>query len=156
MITTWTAPEYMTALRDNLRLRAGMAGVQIHSAPIANDELEMKALAMVDVYSDDESAALGDSRRKEEYVIEGVIQVMEPGSGEEAAVACRDEAMRIFAEVEAEVNANPTQGLNPSSQRIRMSEITRKVLRQAYQDNYRRCAIEFDLTVTARISPKNL
>lgn len=153
---TWTMPAYLTALRDNLQALPALDGVQVRSAPIANDQVERKAIAFVDVLTEEESAALGDNRRREVYIIEGVIQVLEPGKGEEAAVAARDEAARILAAVEKEINLNPDAGLNVAGpESIRFSGIVRKDLRQAVQDQNRRVLIEFDIEVQARISPKN-
>ena len=144
-------PLYLTAFRDNLRLRAGLSGVQVMSAPVAAENVELEVITFIDVDTDEESATLGNSGREEAYICEGIIQVLEPGEGEDDAVVARDRAAALMAEVENEVRTSPDAGLNGAEQVVRMSAITRKRLRQAIQADYRRVVIEFDLTVTTRI-----
>ncbi len=152
---TWTAPIYVTALRDLLRARAGLAGVRVDSAPVSKDDANAKEIiTVIDVDTEQEPAALGPPNRQMEfYTVEGVIQVLKLGHGEDTAVEARDRAAALFAEVELQVQATPDMGLNTpaTEQVIRYSSITRKTLRQGIQTNYRRAIIEWNITVGTKI-----
>ena len=152
-MATWTAALYLKELRDNLQLRPGLDGVQIHGAPIGSNDRINEAIAFIDIDTVENSAALGDRRREEEYVIEGVIEVNQAGSGDDIADVARERAIEILAEIEAEVRAKPDAGLNTPGveQIVRMSEITRKNLRQRTREDYRVAIIEVDVTVRTRI-----
>lgn len=157
-MSTWTMPAYMTALRDNLRARPGMENVTVASAPISPDDWEnagpdgaIEIFVFIDVRSEEASAALGDRRREEEYVIEGVCEVNYPGMGEDSAVTARDRCAALIAELESEIRSTPDAGLGPSV--VRFSEITELNLRQRIREGYRRAIIEFDITVKTRKAP---
>lgn len=152
---TWTAFEYMTALRDLLRARTNLAGVRVDSAPVSKDDANAKEIiTMIDVDTEQDPAAIGPpNRQMEEYTLEGVIQVLKTGKGEDVAVQARDRAGELFAEVELQVQETPDMGLNTPAtlQVIRYSSITRKVLRQGIQTNYRRAVVEWEITVKTKI-----
>lgn len=148
MSTTWSMPEYLDNLVANLKARPGLDGVQLWSAPIAEDELELEAIAFIDINSDEESAALGDARREEEYIIEGVIEVNIAGMGDDVAKEARDRAVELMAEIESEIRSDPRQGLAPSV--VRRSEVITINLRQRVREKYRRCLVEFDIQVHHR------
>lgn len=151
-MNTWTAALYLKALRDNLKARPGLSGVLVYGAPIgANDRIN-EAIAFIDIDTVEASAALGNRSREEDYTIEGVIEVNQPGAGDDIADAARDRAVAILAEIEAEVRERPDAGVNPPGQQIiRHSGITRKNLRQRTRDEYRVAIIEVDITITTRI-----
>ncbi len=148
-------PLYVTALRDLLRARAGLAGVRVDSAPVSKDDANVKEIiTIIDVDTEEEPAALGPpNRQMEAYTVEGVIQVLKTGHGEDIAVQARDRAAALLAEVELQVQATPDMGLNAPlmEQVIRYSSMTRKTLRQGIQTNYRRAVIEWNITVGTKI-----
>ena len=153
-MATWTMPLYMTAFRNALRGRAGLVNVQVMSAPIDKSISELEVITVIDVDTDEEQTTVGNQARgrTERYTLEGVLQVLVAGEGEEDAVTARDRAAELLAEIEMEVRDNPDMGLNgPGNQVIMKSEVTKKRLRQAIQDGYRRAVIEFDVLVTTRI-----
>ena len=133
-VKTWTMPLYVTAFRDALRARPGLVGVQIMSAPIDKAIIELEAITVVDVDAEEEERTMGNPTqgRDETYFLEGVLQVLASGEGEDAAVEARDRAAAIFAEVETEIRENPDMGLNATQggHYIRRAGITRKRLRQ--------------------------
>lgn len=151
-MNTWTAELYLTALRDNLKLRPGLNGVQIHGAPIgANDRIN-EAIAFIDINTTEDAAALGNNSREEDYVIEGVIEVNQAGSGDDIADEARARAVEILAEIEQEVREKPDAGVNqPGQQVVRFSGVSRKNLRQRTRDEYRVAIIEVDIRVQTRI-----
>ena len=158
---TWTAAQYLTAIVKNLNERFGADSnfngqsdreVVVHSAPLdQEDKVPRNSVAFIDIISDDEAASLGQNRREEEYVLEGIVWVLQRGSDEAAAVLARERATAILAQIEIEVRLNPDAGLNTDVQLVRYSEVIGKTLRQAKQEGYKRAVIEFDIRVKTRI-----
>lgn len=150
-MNSWTMAVFMTALRDLLRDRAGLSGVLVCSAPIDQNTLagEMEAMTFVDVTANEEPAALGKNRTEEVYTVEGIIQVLKDGADEATAVAARDRAAALLAEVEAQIRATPDAGLGGAV--VRHAHVSSKALRQSLQDQRRRAIIEYDIRVSTRI-----
>lgn len=151
----WTMPDYLTALRDKLRLRAGLLGVQIMSAPINDDDVEMEGIVIVDVTANQDIEIIGQSparRDQEEYEVNGVVWCFKDGKGEAEAVAARERAAELLAEVEDNVKTEFSAGLNSiGNQKILMAQLSAKDLRQGINDGKRRAIITFTILVKARV-----
>lgn len=154
---TWIMPEYLTAMRDKLKLRPGLQGVMIYSSPMNHEDIEQETIVFIDVDSLEDYAVIGSSQaktRNDTFIVNGVIWVQVPGAGEDIAVEARNRAAVLLGELETEIRADPSFGLNVAgTQKVISARVARKELRQGISpsDHYRVGLIEFDIEVKTRI-----
>lgn len=72
MATVSTIPDVIKAVRDGLRLRAGLAGVTITNAPIPPDRIEPRTIHLVkERPGEQDYSTIGGRTEKEDYAIVG-------------------------------------------------------------------------------------
>lgn len=154
----WTADHYIDAMVALMRQAIADSDdykeVEIYSAPIHDAEMVPDmCVVFIDCNTDERDDTIGNTQRDERYSWEGVIQVLTRGYDEEAAVECRTKAVDIMRILAGVVREYPDAGLNEAGNRqyIRFSAVTRKRLRQAKQEGFKRCVVEFDLTVSTKV-----
>lgn len=100
MASTTRIAVLKSAIVDGLRLRAGLSGVQIMSADIAQRDAKESILLIGEDMIEQEWAAIGRLSRDEMITLTGMIMVKTPGSSETVIRACRDRCIELMAEVE--------------------------------------------------------
>lgn len=95
------------ALVAALKLRPGLAGVQVDIGPLgdenAREHIQIGVGVGASVSVQQEWGALGNRQRDESGVIHGEIYVKKPGAGASAIRAARDRAWELLAEVEEQL-----------------------------------------------------
>jgi len=144
--TTATAPLFVDALCTALRLRAGLSGVTIFSAPPGAD-VTPEAIVFVDCIDNIEWGAIGKTRQNTEYVWSAVIRVSKPGAGETIAKTARDRVYAILNELKDELRITPQQGVT----NVYHGLVSRETLRQRMSDGDRLAWVELDIRVKGRV-----
>jgi hypothetical protein len=146
-VATTTVPAFLDALKAQLEVRAGLAGVGIYTSP-QNEEVTESIEFGYRINGTQGWAALGQRARNDEYTVTGVIWKAVDGSGEADAKTARDWVYDTFAELEDELRTGPwvDESLNALG-----AHLTRADFIQWYGDHQRIARMEFDITCKARI-----
>lgn len=142
---TSSVHDFKCALADALMARAGLAGVQVLSAPEFQD-IRNESIQLHDAAGDQEWYAIGRMSREESYAVDGMVWALRPGAGETINRAVRGRAFDLFAEVEACLWADPTMGGVD-----RVAEIGHLDVAEGANPNGRVCRIDFTVKVTKRM-----
>ena len=151
MVTISTCPAFLTALRDALSERAGLRDVAVFTAGLRDENMPPEAIVFaVDAFSSTYEYPVGTPMTEcyEEYLVEGRLQVLRPGSGEDVIAAARERAFAILNEVAQELRANDT--LDDVVDDVRL--IGWKLLQEA-ADVGRYASLSFNLRVQAHFTP---
>jgi hypothetical protein len=143
-----TAPAFLDALKAQLENRENLANVTIATAPTSFDVLESIEYGY-QVRGTQAWAALGQHRRKDEYIVSGAIWVAKPGKGEAIAKQARDRAFVLMGELEEQLQSDPY--VNNAVTGDIGAQLTRGDLDQWPGDQQRIARILFEITCKARI-----
>ena len=144
---TSTVPAFLDAFKAALEARAGLAGVQVSTAPLGADS-KPESIQMGDVPGTSPWGAVGAKRRNERYTVACAIWKQESGAGEAKAKAERDRVFAIFAEVEKAVVGNPNLG-----QVVHQLTFGEWTLEQGVNPQSRWAQLTFEIEVEAILRP---
>ena len=149
---------YLTTLRDSLLARPNLAGVQVFTGPIAEDQgVERLMLATGEsgtLTGNLDWRYLGNGRLVDEVRVPCTIWISKAGSGEDVIVATRQRAYAIVQEVVEELRSNGDQGFVHGPQKVFGDAIVETYTTQQglSGDGYRSCRIEFTILFTAHLT----
>lgn len=146
MTTTSSIHAFKNALVDGLLARAGLAGVQVVSAPLTSKDAARESIQLGDVDGEQEWSALGKLAREERYTVDVMVWVIRPGGDEGVVRDVRGRAFAIFAEVEDFLRADPTVFSVARVSAIRRPEVT-----EGANPEGRVCRIDFQVAVEKRL-----
>ena len=116
--------------------------VQVASGYLGEDSSQKESIQLTGAGSaDQEWGALGNRRREETYVLQGLIWALAPGKNEKAIKAARDRAFELLAEVEDFLRTDPT-----IDNTVKVSHLTAYPFEQGANVNGRYCQIDFEIT----------
>lgn len=101
-----SAPAVKAKLIQLLQARTGLAGVQVSWAHPGKN-LERESIFFGRVRGTDQWSGLGNHTRLEDYIADVVVMVVEPGTD---AQATEERLWELYAEVETQLQENPTLG----------------------------------------------
>ena len=137
----------MDALKVALHARAGLAGVQVTTAP-AGSETRSESIQMGDAGQSEVWAVIGTRRRDEDFTIDAAIWKVQPGAGDAVATTARLRAYALLAEVEAALRESPRLGLAG----VEQMAVSNADLEQGVNPDGRWAQLTFQVRVTARLS----
>ena len=107
---TWTAPTFVDTLKARLEARAGLAGVQVNSAPMG-DSTKPEAITFHAIEGEQEFRTLGrgPNTKDDSYTVWATVWINKPGQNEAVAKSARDRADAILGEVEDELRLAATE-----------------------------------------------
>ena len=106
--TTSKVREVLVALRDQLRLREGLADVNVFALPVKADDLGREYIVLATEITGEQSYPFTNATTKHETVsITGELSSVIPGAGDEVALDVMDRAMEILGEIEACLREDP-------------------------------------------------
>jgi hypothetical protein len=146
-----TCPVFLTALQDRLSSRGGLASVAIYTAGLRDENLPPEAMVFaVDAFSAVYEYPVGTPMTEcfEEYIVEGRVQVLASGSGEEVIRASRERAFELLDEVAQEFAANDTMTGTVDDVRLQGWKLT-----QDAADVGRYASLSFTVRVRAHFTP---
>lgn len=146
-MATWKGPDFLDALKTRLEARAGLAGVQINSAPMGADTAK-EAITFHDLDGEQTWAALGQERKKDAFTVDGTTWINKPGKGETIAKEARDRAAVLLAEVEAELKNAFT---SVDGNQIRKLNLSNVGLAQGANDQGRWAQVTFSIDVEVQL-----
>lgn len=149
-VTTSSVPLVFSTLVDRLLARPGLAGVTVTSGPLAVESWGARTIQLVNTDDTDQAGNIGNTRRAENYIINGLIWSTADGTDEAAIRAARDGAYAMQAELEDELRRQHHVGNNAQCQ-FAGSVIDQGVTPDGRQ---RSAAITFRLAVMASL-PSN-
>lgn len=109
----------LDALVVKLALRAGLAGVNLYTAPVAPEQLGNRAIEFGDTTEAEQTwAEMGSRKISESYSLRGSISITQPmtrgvsrpATINAAAKKARDAALLVYEEIRDELAADPTLG----------------------------------------------
>lgn len=145
---TSTIPAFLDALRATLAARTLIAagGVLVATAP-TGEPVPRESIQLFDAAADQEWAASGNKRRREQYRVRGGIFISAPGAGEAKAKAARDRAFALLAEIEDALRLD-----HNVSGTVNQAQIAAYDLDQGAAKEGRWAAIEFFIAVRAELT----
>jgi hypothetical protein len=146
MSTASSLGSFLTAVRDALGNRIGLAGVRIFTGPVAEQDIgtENIVFAVEETRVSQDYPTVPQRESFETYAVEGRIWIVKPGSGEPAITAARERALEILGEVQSECIGNDTMDGSVRDVLLVSYNLTQIVL-----DGARDCRISFTLRVQA-------
>lgn len=98
-MSTCPVPAIIDAIMDALEADAGLAGVTLRSGPFdATGVTEL--LQLNEIVFEDDQEAMGPANREYNFKVNGVIECLKFGAGEEVMSAARKRAFALMDEVE--------------------------------------------------------
>lgn len=146
-MATWKGPDFLDALKTRLEARAGLAGVQINSAPMGADTAR-EAITLHALEGEQSWAALGQERKKDNFTVTGTTWINKPGANDAIAKEARDRAAALLAEVEAEMKNGFT---TVDGSQIRKLNLSNVGLAQGANDQGRWAQVTFSIDVEVQI-----
>jgi len=133
---------FLTAVRDALGNRSGLAGVRIFTGPVGEKEIgpENIVFAVEETSVSQDFPTAGQREAFESYEVEGRIWIVKPGGGESAITAARERALEILSEVQSECTANMT--MDGSVRSLLLNSFS---LMQFPLDGARDCRVSFTI-----------
>lgn len=148
MATTTSAVQtVLLALRDALRLRAGLADVNVLALPVKAEALTRDHLVLATEITVEQTYPFtSNSTKHETFNFNGAIGVIRPGAGEDTALDLMTGATAILGELEACLREDPR-----ISGTALVSELTEFTHTPAVTDVGRLHQITFTIRVQARL-----
>ena len=146
MATASSLGAFLTAIRDALGERHGLAGVRIFTGPVGEQDIgpENIVFAVEETSVDQDYPTLPQRESFETYDVEGRIWIVKPGGGESVIAAARERALEILTQVQSEGIANDT--MDGTVRDVLLVSFT---MTQFALDAARDCRISFTLRVQA-------
>lgn len=153
-------PTMLDALVAALQLRAGLAGVNVYSAPVTPEDLGTEAIELAEeVPIEQEPAAMASTDIEESFTVKGSILCfapMAPGASRVATInaaakVARDRACAILEEVTDELSGNRTV-----TGTVRDASISGVTVHQGLAPEGqlgRVCWVQFDISAEAHTTP---
>lgn len=150
-----TLPDFLDGLRTALVARAGLAGVNVFTAPV--DEVSMGKECIILAYEAEsvevEQPIMGRHENFEGMDVGGFIWVNKPGAGETVIAAARDRAFAILEQVIDLLDSYTTTAATQTAIIVDQADVTGYTLEQVAQDSERHCFLRFQIRARARFTP---
>jgi hypothetical protein len=139
---TSTFDTFLVALREGLRARPNLAGVQISAAPLGGETDARETVWFDDIDLSQTWGMIGSLRRDEAFTLNGTIWVTRPGKNEDDADTVRARARYILAEIETFLRVAVL-----TDRTFKGAEFERALISQGFNDAGRVCRIDFAIAV---------
>ena len=149
MATASSLGSFLTAIRDALGNRHGLAGVRVFTGPVDDLSIGQEAIVFCveETRVSQDFPTAGQREAFESYEIEGRIWIVKPGSGEVTIAAARNRALDILSEVQSECTANMTMDAS-----VRSLLLTSFSLAQVPLDGARDYRVSFIIEVKSNFT----
>ena len=144
-MATSTIPALKAALLSLLQARAGLSGVQVtYGMPAVSPPPRREFIALTDADGDQETAALGRTRREEVYRLKVLCSVLREGSDQQSAT---ERAFALAAEIVSALRADPSV-----TGTVRTALVDGPLqLEEGASDQHRTALVTLSVLCTARI-----
>lgn len=106
--TTSSVLRVLVALRDQLALRAGLAGVAVSALPVRVEDLGREWIVVATEVPGEQTFPFTSGMTKHEtFQLNGVLGAVRPGAGDETGLEVMAIALEILGEVEACLREDP-------------------------------------------------
>ena len=156
MGTVATLPTFCDSIVAALKLRAGLAGVNVYSGPVDDLSAGKEAIVFgVEMISAENTfETMPQVECWEAFDVTGWTWVSKPGAGETAIKTARDRAFAILEElVDYLASVNTSTAATQAALGVDDARVTAWRLTQFFGDGTRDCKLEYTVTVLGHFLP---
>lgn len=153
---SWTAPAMLLAIKDVLDEWPDLTDVAVTTYPLSKPKA-FESVMFFSAPGDQRWSALGNQSKEDSYTLEGMVEVIRKGAGEDPAVSAMERARDIISAVEDALRDCASSGLGDLASAVDATQITNlsmgsiSLFQGATQDGNRFARVPFDIVVKARI-----